>query len=112
MALLGLVGVSTLVCTVNRIKTIPLPVIIIHGGVILSLAGAVVSSFGFVATVNVYEGYPVHEVFRPDRDVDVPLGMDLTVTKMNMAYYPVPVQVGVLKGNEKYGLFTLKTGES
>ena len=112
MALLGLVGLSTLVCTVKRAKTIPLPVIIVHGGVILSLAGAVVTSFGFVATVNVYEGSAVNEAFRWDRDADMPLGMDLKVTKINTAYYPVPVQVGVLKGVEKFGLFTLQTGES
>jgi hypothetical protein len=112
ITLLGLMGVSTLVCTVKRVRTLPLPVLIIHGGVILSLAGAVVTSFGFVATVNIYEGSAVNEAFRWDRDADVPLGMDLKISKINTTYYPVQVQVGVLKGAEKYGLFTLKTGES
>ncbi len=111
VVLLGLVGGTTLLCTVKRLKSLPIPVLVIHGGVVLALAGAMATSFGFVATVNVYEGTTVSEAYRWDTETDTPLGMELTVKKTNAEYYPVPVQVGVLRGGEKVGLFTLKTGE-
>ena len=112
VTLLGLLGFSTLACTLKRIKGLPLSVLLIHGGVILILAGAVVSSFGFVSTVNIYEGTGVNEAYRWDKNADTPLGFELKVKKIYTEYYPVPVKVGVLKGGEKFALFTLNTGES
>ncbi len=112
VTLLGMLGVCTLACTVKRIKGLPRYVLLIHGGVILVLAGAVVSSCGFVATVNIYEGTGVNEAYRWDKNADMPLGMELTVKKIYTEYYPVTVKIGVLKGSEKFTLFTLNTGES
>ncbi len=111
LALLGLLGLNLAFCTLNKFKAVSKPVLIIHSGVLLTLVGCVVSSFGFVATVNIYEGTMVDQVYRWDMEADVPLGIELTVKRIQREYYPIPIRVGVLKGEGKVGLFTLKTGE-
>jgi len=111
-ALLGILGLCTLCCTVRRWKGIAWQVHLVHAGVILTLAGGMIGGLGSVATVNIYEGDTVDTAFRWDLEQDAPLGFSLTVTDINTDYYPVPVKVGVLHDGEKEGLFTLKTGES
>lgn len=104
--------INLALCTIKRIKTLSIPVLIIHIGVILTFTGGVVSSFGFVATVNIYEGTLADKVYRWDIEQDVSIGAGIMVEKLHEEYYPVPVKVGVKKGQDKYGLFILKTGES
>lgn len=110
--LLGLFGLNLLLCTKRRYKTISKSVVVLHGGVIITLLGFIVASFGFVSTVNLYEGTSVSHVYRWDKKMDVPLGVDMAVKKINWDFFPMPVKIGVMKGLNKEKLFELKTGES
>jgi hypothetical protein len=111
-SLVGLLGFCTFLCSFRKWKVVRWQVHVIHGGVILTLLGALLAGLGFVATVNVYEGDSVESAFRWDLNRDEPLGLSMKVATINTEYYPLPVKVGVLRGEEKVGLHTLKTGES
>jgi hypothetical protein len=105
-------AVNLAFCTVTRLRTLTKPVLVMHVGALLTMAGAVTTAFGYIATVNIYEGAAADTVYRWDQEQDVPFGVSLNVRKIVTEYYPVRVQVGVLAGGVKVGLFKLKTGQS
>ena len=110
--LIALVVTNLSLCTIQRIKILSWPVLIIHIGVIITFIGGGISTYGFVATVNIYEGTFAEKVYNWDIEKDVSLGVDILVKQLHEEYYPVPVKVGVLKHGEKKELNQLKTGES
>jgi len=110
--LLGLLMLNLLLCTVQRWKRVKWPILLLHSGILVVMAGAFMTSLGYVATINIFEGGQSELAYRWDIERDMPLGFDLVVKKINREYLPLPVKVGVLRGTEKVSLFTLKTGES
>lgn len=112
LALLVLLAINLTLCTLRRFRSLPKSVLVLHLGVIITLAGCVLTSFGYVATVNIYEGTTTAQAYRWDRQRDEPLGMDLGIRRIHREYYPIPIKVGVLRGTEKVSLHTLKTGEN
>lgn len=110
--LLGGLALNLVLCTLRRFRSLPVAVLILHLGVVVVCGGVIARAFGHVATVNVYEGTSVATVYRWDLEQDVPLGADLTIRRINREYYPIPIKVGVLKGDVKDSLHTLKTGDS
>ncbi|AJE04789.1 ResB-like family cytochrome C biogenesis protein [Geobacter pickeringii] len=110
--LLGALALNLALCTVRRFRSISLPVLVLHLGVLVVCGGVIARAFGYVATVNIYEGTAVDTVYRWDLNRDVPLGAQLAVKRINREYYPIPVQIGVLRGERKDSLKTLKTGDS
>ena len=109
---LVLICLNLTVCTIRRFKTISRPVLFIHIGCIVTLAGALMSALGYISTVNIHEGASTEIAFRWDVEKDVPLGFGLAVSGIHKSYYPINLKVGVLKEGKKHDLFIVKTGES
>jgi hypothetical protein len=99
-------------CTLSRLKSLRRSTLVIHLGSIIVLTGSQISTLGFVATVNIYEGSTIDTVFNWDVKQDVPLGYDLRVDKISMSLYPVGIKVGVLKNGQKANLFETRTEDS
>lgn len=112
LILIALFAINLILCTWRRFNSISKPVLVVHSGILVTLLGCIVASFGFVATVNLYEGSTIDHVYHWDKKADLPLGIAMELKKINWEFYPMPLKIGVLKGEKKEKLFELKTGES
>jgi len=110
--ILAVIGFNLVICTLSRLKSLRRSTLVIHLGTIIVLAGGLISTSGFVATVNIYEEDTIDTVFNWDIGQDVPLGYDLRIAGINLEFYPVPVKVGVLKNGRKAALFETRTDDS
>lgn len=99
-------------CTAKRWKSLSRTTLIVHAGVLITLAGAFLTGTGYVATINIYEGESSDSVYRWDLKQDTPFGHGIRVKKINTEFHPVPLQIGIMKGAEKFDLKTVKTGET
>lgn len=110
--LLTAFGLHLVLCTIRRWRTLAGTTLVVHGGVLVVLAGGVLTATGYVATINIYEGESSGTVYRWDLKKDAPFGREIRVARINTEFYPVPLQIGVMKGDQKHSLQTTKTGES
>lgn len=108
----AVIGLNLLVCTLRRLRTLRFSTLIIHLGSLAILVGGLISTFGFLTTVNIYEGRSTDTVFNWDVEQDVNFGYDLRVARINMAFYPVAVKVGILKDGQKAELVVTRTEDS
>jgi len=98
-------------CTVKRWRSLSRSTLVVHLGVLLTMAGGVLTGTGYVATVNIYEGESSNTVYRWDLKKDAPFTREIRVKKINIDLDPVPIKIGVIRDAEKHSLQTLKTGE-
>ncbi len=99
------------ICTCKRWQSLSRSTLVVHCGVLLTLAGALLTNTGYVATINIYDGESVDTVYRWDLKQDTRFSPEIRVKKINTEFHPVPLQIGVMKGTQKYALKTVKTGE-
>jgi cytochrome c biogenesis protein ResB len=110
--LLGIFALHLAVCTVKRWRSLSRSTLVVHCGVLLTIVGAMLTGRGYVATVNVYEGESSATAFRWDRNQETLLDNEIRIKKINTEFHPVPLKIGVMKGDQKYALKTVKTGET
>lgn len=110
--LLTAFGLHLVLCTVRRWRSLAPTTLVVHGGVLVVLAGGVLTASGYVATINIYEGESSKTVYRWDLKQDAPFPQEIRVARIHADFHPVPLKIGVMKGEQKHSLQTTKTGES
>jgi len=112
VVLLSAFALHLALCTATRWRSLSGSTLVVHLGVLLTMAGAVITGTGYVATINIHEGGSSNTVYRWDLEKDAPFSHEIRVRKINRVFQPVPLQIGVMKGGEKHALKTVKTGET
>jgi hypothetical protein len=100
------------ICTVKRWKSLSRSTLLVHMGVLITLAGAVMTGRGYIATINIYEGESSKTVYRWDLKRDAPFSHEIRVKRINKLFHPVQLKIGVMKGDQKHLLKTLRTGDT
>lgn len=111
-ALLVVFALHLTLCTVKRWQSLAASTLVVHLGVLITLAGGVLTGTGYVATINIYEGESSKTVYRWDLQKDTPFSHEIRVKKINKLFHPVPLQIGIMKGEQKHDLQTVKTGDT
>jgi hypothetical protein len=110
-ALLAAFALHLAICTVQRWKSLARSTLVVHLGVLITMTGGVLTGTGYVATINIHEGGSSKTVYRWDMEREAPFSHEIRVRKINKVFQPVPLQIGVMKGDQKHALNTVKTGE-
>ena len=93
-ALLAVFALHLGICTVKRWKSLARSTLVVHLGVLITMAGGVLTSTGYVATINIYEGESSKTVYRWDLKKDTPFTHDIRVSKINKLFHPIPLKIG------------------
>lgn len=109
--LLSAFGLHLAICTVRRRHSLAATTLVVHAGVLIVLAGGILTATGYVATINIYEGETSRNVYRWDLRKDVPFAKEIRVARIHTEFHPVPLKIGVMKGAEKHSLQIIKSGE-
>jgi hypothetical protein len=112
VALLVAFALHLALCTVSRWKSLARSTLIVHLGVLVTMAGGVMTNSGYVATINIYEGKSSKTVYRWDLKEDTPFSHEIRVKKINRQFHPAPLKIGIMKGSQKHDLKTVTTGET
>lgn len=110
--LLSAFALHLAICTITRWRSLASSTLVVHLGVLVTMAGGLLTGTGYVATINIHEGSSSQTVYRWDLEKDAPFSNEIRVRKINKVFQPVPLQIGVMKGEQKHSLKTIKTGET
>ena len=86
---------------------------LVHLSVLLIMAGALSSQFGFVGTLNIYAGDQSQVYFDWGQQQDLPLGFTFRLDRFEPRYYPIELQFAALDpaSGEVLATFNCREGE-
>jgi len=71
-------------------------VLVVHGALLLVMAGALLGGLGYVATLNIYVGDSSSVAFDWDLQRDRPLGFTLRLDAADLVFYPIDLRIGLI----------------
>ncbi len=84
---------------------------VLHLAVIVIMAGAFASIFGFVGTINLYVTHQAEQVHDWATQAPRPLGFALRLDHFEVIYYPIDLQIAVIDPQRRELLRTVTTRE-